>query len=367
MDLEAEVARRYAAQIEYGGADRAVHRARPEVSVLVITYQHAAFLRECLDGILAQQTDFAFEVVIGEDGSVDGTQDICIEYAEAHPDVIRLFLRDRALTQLELAPGGVLAVKRLNGRFTRLAARGDVLAFCEGDDRWTDPTKLQRQVDVLRADPGVAVVVHRVAVEWTSGDPDAWQYSAADHARLSTEDVIWDPGTPTCAVVMRNIDLDSDRFLAWSCRTLSVDYLTRAIASFHGTTYFIDREMAVHRKHPGGLSQSAAYRDRLRLAESTRNLYLAIRDLGPTDQRTLTNPKLAGVTGKLALEELRARHPRAAAGHAVQAAAYAVAAPGELLRQRQRIWRRVGPSLTHLHRPGRRGHRLTQGPRARST
>ncbi len=355
MDLGAEVARRYAAQIEYGGADRAADRVHPEVSVLVITYQHAAFLRDCLDGILAQQTDFPFEVVIGEDGSVDGTQDICMEYADAHPDVVRLFLRDRALTQLELPPGGVLGVKRLNGRFTRLAARGEVLAFCEGDDRWTDPTKLQRQVDVLRADPGVAVVVHRVAVEWTSDDgAEAWQYSASEHARLSTEDVIWDPGTPTCAVVMRNVDLDSGRFLEWSCRTLSVDYLTRAIASFHGTTYFIDREMAVHRKHPGGLSQSAAYRERLRLAESTRNLYLAIRDLGPPDQRTLTNPKLAGVTGKLAFEELRARHPRSAAGHAVQAAAYALAAPGQLLRQRRRIWKRVGPSITHLARRGRR-------------
>ena len=123
MDLGAEVARRYAAQIEYGGADRAVHRVRPAVSVLVITYQHATFLRDCLDGILAEQTDFPFEVVIGEDGSVDGTQDICVEYADAHPDVVRLFLRDRALTQLELPPAACWGEAAETGRFTRLAAR----------------------------------------------------------------------------------------------------------------------------------------------------------------------------------------------------------------------------------------------------
>ncbi len=120
--LAAEVARRYALQVEYGGADRHVHRITPAVSVLVVTYQHAPFIAECLDGILAQQTDFPFEVIIGEDGSDDGTREICIAYADAHPDRIRLFLRDRALTQLPLDPDGIVPIKRLNGRFTRQAA-----------------------------------------------------------------------------------------------------------------------------------------------------------------------------------------------------------------------------------------------------
>ncbi|MGI9030572.1 MAG: glycosyltransferase family 2 protein [Ilumatobacteraceae bacterium] len=348
MDLRAEVERRYAAQVEYGGPERPVHAVAPEVSVLVITYQHAAFVRECLDGILAQRTDFPFEVVIGEDGSDDGTGEICADYADAHPDVVRLFRRDRRLTQLALDPDGVVSLKRLNGRFTRLAARADVLAFCEGDDHWTDPTKLQRQYDVLRSDPGVAVVVHRAAVVWTSDEANPWQYAPAAQTHLSTEDVIWDAGTPTCAVMLRDVGLEDQRFFDWSCRTLSVDYLVRAVASFSGSTYFIDREMAVHRKHPGGLSQSPAYRDRLRLAESTRNLYLAIRDLGPPDQRALTNPKLAGVTAKLALAEMRAGRPWLAARHAVASAGYAVGSPRQLLRQRRRIWRRVGPSIADL-------------------
>jgi glycosyltransferase involved in cell wall biosynthesis len=351
VDLRGEVARRSRQQVEYGGDDRPVHKLQPLVSVLVITYQHAAFIGDCLDGILAQHTDFPFEIIIGEDGSDDGTRELCIEYADAHPDVIRLFLRDRDLTQLPLDPDGVIPVKRLNGRFTREAARADVLAFCEGDDQWTDPTKLQRQFDVLRADPAVAVVVHRAAVVWTSDEANPWQYAPAATTRLSTEDVIWDPGTPTCAVMLRSAGLEDPRFLDWSCRTLSVDYLTRAIASFHGSTHFIDREMAVHRKHPGGLSQSAAYRDRLRLAESTRNLYLAIRDLAPPDQRGLTNPKLAGVTGKLALAELHAKRPLRAAAHAARAVGYAVSAPRQLVRQRRRVWRPLADAVHQSRQP----------------
>ena len=69
------MARRYALQVEYGGTDREVHRITPAVSVLVVTYQHAPFIADCLDGILAQQTDFPFEVIIGEDGSDDGTRE----------------------------------------------------------------------------------------------------------------------------------------------------------------------------------------------------------------------------------------------------------------------------------------------------
>src|SRR5690606_9572949 len=66
-----------------------------KVSVLVQTYNHAPYIRQCLDGILMQETDFDFEILLGEDASTDGTREICIEYAQEHPDKIRLFLHSR--------------------------------------------------------------------------------------------------------------------------------------------------------------------------------------------------------------------------------------------------------------------------------
>ena len=65
----------------------------PVISVCVQTYQHKNYIRQCLDSVLSQKTNFPFEIILGEDDSTDGTREICLEYAAKHPDLIRLFLR----------------------------------------------------------------------------------------------------------------------------------------------------------------------------------------------------------------------------------------------------------------------------------
>src|SRR5699024_4437306 len=67
----------------------------PMVSVCVQTYQHGYYINECLDGIVMQETDFSYEILLGDDGSTDGTRESCVEYAEKYPDKIRLFLHNR--------------------------------------------------------------------------------------------------------------------------------------------------------------------------------------------------------------------------------------------------------------------------------
>ena len=117
----------------------------PVVSVQVSTYQHADFIRDCLDGILMQETDFPVEILIGEDESSDGTREICKAYADRHPDKIRLFLHRRENNiAIHGRPTG-----RFQSTYTRFKCRGTYIALCEGDDYWTDPLKLQKQVDFL--------------------------------------------------------------------------------------------------------------------------------------------------------------------------------------------------------------------------
>lgn len=127
---------------------------KPMVSVCVQAYQHAPFITECLDSILMQKTDFDYEILLGEDASTDGTREICIEYAKKYPDKIKLFLHHRENNiVINGSPTG-----RLNFLHNLLSAQGKYIALCEGDDYWTDPLKLQKQVDFLEEHEEYGVV-----------------------------------------------------------------------------------------------------------------------------------------------------------------------------------------------------------------
>lgn len=146
---------RFLLQKEYLGDAKPVNLIQPLVSVTVATYQHVNYIKECLDGILMQEVTFPYEIILGEDGSVDGTQEICKEYAEKYPDKIRLFIRDRKLSQYVGEDG---KVTRFNGIWNRMSARGKYIAWCEGDDYWIDPLKLQKQVNYLEKHPECGIV-----------------------------------------------------------------------------------------------------------------------------------------------------------------------------------------------------------------
>src|SRR5690554_4111074 len=116
MNSEEELKRRFLLQEEYLGTEKPVNEIEPLVSVRVATYQHVKYIEQCLDGILMQKTSFPIEVIVGEDESTDGTREICIEYAKKHPDKIRLFLRDRKLSQYY--ENGKI-VRRFNSRWNQ--------------------------------------------------------------------------------------------------------------------------------------------------------------------------------------------------------------------------------------------------------
>jgi glycosyltransferase involved in cell wall biosynthesis len=143
----------------------------PLVSVCVQTYQHVNYIKDCLEGILMQQTDLSFEILLGEDQSTDGTREICIEYAERFPDKIRLFLHRR---ENNIKINGNFT-GRFNLIYNLLSAKGKYIAICEGDDYWTDPLKLQRQVDFMEANESCTICFHPVRVKFSDSQPDQFQ------------------------------------------------------------------------------------------------------------------------------------------------------------------------------------------------
>ena len=118
----------------------------PVVSVQMCAYNHEPYIRQAIEGVMMQQTDFEFELVIGEDCSQDKTREICFEYQKKYPDKIRVLWWHENVSKL----GG-------NSRRVQARCRGEFIALCEGDDYWIDPLKLQKQVDVMRKYPNVGL------------------------------------------------------------------------------------------------------------------------------------------------------------------------------------------------------------------
>lgn len=113
----------------------------PLVSVTILTYNHEDYIQECLDSIVCQQTNFPFEIIIGDDASTDGTPDIIRRYADKYPDLIVPILRKKNIGVCE---NSIDIVKRCQGKY---------IAACDGDDSWCNPKKLQIQFDFLEQHP----------------------------------------------------------------------------------------------------------------------------------------------------------------------------------------------------------------------
>ena len=147
-------------------SDAAALPPRPLVSVLTVAYNQAGYLPQAIEGALAPRTDFPFESLWGDDCSQDATRALMLDSQRRHPERIRVIFSERNV-------GPHRNLRRLVE-----ASRGELLAACDGDDYWVAPDKLQRQVDVLRARPGVSAVFGNFAIDrWVNG---AWRVDAED-------------------------------------------------------------------------------------------------------------------------------------------------------------------------------------------
>lgn len=121
------------------------------VSICCLAYNHEQYIRSALESFVTQKTNFAFEVLIHDDASTDGTAAIIREYEEKYPELVRPIYQ----TENQYSKG-----ISVSGTYQYPRARGKYLAICEGDDYWIDVNKLQHQVDFLEAHPEYSLCVH---------------------------------------------------------------------------------------------------------------------------------------------------------------------------------------------------------------
>lgn len=253
----------------------------PKVSVAMITYNHERFISQAIESVLMQQTDFPVELVIGEDCSKDGTRAIVVEYAQRYPERIRLLLPER---NLGIMPNFIATLKACNGRY---------VALCEGDDYWTDPHKLQKQVEFLDAHPECSMCFHEAHDLWPDGRKVEYVRSRQPEIKsfYELEDVVTSHFIPTASTVFRNglVDVSHPAFL----QVTAGDWMLQVMLAEKGTLAFMDENWSVRRIHPGGVASMAT-------AQSVaRHVMLSGHRIDRYLERRLTRLLRPMVTGNL--------------------------------------------------------------------
>ncbi len=211
--------------------------ADPLVSVTMITFQHEKYISEAIEGVLLQKTNFTYELIIGEDCSLDGTRAIVKDYQAKHPDKIILKLPEKNLGMMR------------NSVSNKLLCRGKYIAECEGDDYWTDPYKLQKQVDFLESNPAYVLCFHNVNILIDNVIVDDFITSVpANRDTFTMSDIIRGNFIHTPSAIFRNnISHAINSFI--DCQI--GDHPLYIVLSLSGKIKYINNTMAVYRYGTG--------------------------------------------------------------------------------------------------------------------
>lgn len=210
------------------------------VSVSITTYNHEKYIAQAVESALNQKVNFSYEIVIGEDCSTDRTRQIVVALKEAHPEKIRLLLHEKNLGRWG----------KFNFVETLKACQGEYIALLDGDDYWTDPNKLQRQVDFLESHPECSICFHDVTLFYEDGTPAATSGGTSNKDIFTIEDLLTGNFMFACSVVFRR-GLFGE-FPDWFYNSKMGDWALHLLNAQHGKVGHLKEVMAVYRVHEGG-------------------------------------------------------------------------------------------------------------------
>lgn len=226
-----------------------------KVTIRCITYNQKDYIRQCLDGFVIQRTNFRFEAIVHDDASTDGTDEIVREYAEKYPDIIKPIFETE--NQYSKHDGSL-------GRIMNAHTRGQYVAFCEGDDYWTDPLKLQKQADFLDANPQCSLTYHACKNVFSTPCKDNILFGESVKESYSEVDFVALYPFQTATVMCRKEILDSDLYKkAQAIGCVFGDVLMYFTASRFGTIEGVNEQMSVYRRHKNGITQHMYDSDKL--------------------------------------------------------------------------------------------------------
>lgn len=206
------------------------------VSVVMITYNHSAYIKQAIESILSQKTDFEFELVISNDKSTDDTDAIIKETIASNPNGHKVKYYNNEIN-LGMMPNSVAALEKASGKY---------IALCEGDDYWCDDQKLSIQVEFLEANPDFSICFHNVYLltdtEMKEDNPRKRIPEVSTIKDLAKNNYIHTP-----SVVYRN-NLFGELPQYFSEAPIG-DYFLHMLNAQHGKIKYIDKLMSVYRIH----------------------------------------------------------------------------------------------------------------------
>ncbi|MBK2267748.1 glycosyltransferase family 2 protein [Francisella philomiragia] len=230
--------------------DSEVNHTQPLVSICCATYNQEAYIAKAIDSFLMQQTNFPFEIIINDDCSTDNTAKIVSEYQAKYPNIIKSIFQSENQFCKGLSPFNDILFP---------ASKGKYIALCEGDDYWTDPHKLQKQVDFLEANPEFMGCAHatrflrdgQIAELASNADPDKSIYLFEEYVGLHY--------FHTSSWVYR-YDKYKEKVNEYLKLNNGDNYLSYVFLTF-GPIKYLDQEMSVYRVNDKGVWSSQKHED----------------------------------------------------------------------------------------------------------
>jgi len=237
------------------------------VSISCVAYNHEKYIHKAIESFLMQRTNFAYEVLIHDDASTDHTASIIREYEKKYPDIIKPVYQ----SENQWSKG-----VRVDFEFNYKRARGKYVAICDGDDYWTDPYKLQKQVDFLEKNDEFSICFHSIQTIDEKGNKVNIDKSKKEVKRVTgLSDIIKGNYISAVSVLFRNGLISDDDFYTLSDGLYFDDWIYHILNAEKGLIYFFNEPMAAYRLTKAGLSRST---DKIRRIEDKLKFYSRLKN-----------------------------------------------------------------------------------------
>jgi glycosyltransferase involved in cell wall biosynthesis/SAM-dependent methyltransferase len=228
--------------------------SQPLVSITCLSYNHEKYIAQAIESFLMQKTSFSFEIIIHDDASTDDSQRIIKEYEKKYPEIIKTICQTDNQYSKGIKPWAKYVVPICQGQY---------IAFCEGDDYWTDPYKLQKQVDFLQSHEDYSECYHNTLIEYEEPGRKSHLACPPNQPEIySIEDLLNQNLIQTSSIVFRVENLPA--YLTVLSPGLLGDWLLHIVNSFYGKIGYINETMSVYRKHSNGVWSSLTEEEKIK-------------------------------------------------------------------------------------------------------